>query len=154
MEEDDDNLKGKQNVDLMNPKRNMTISSGTETTASSHYVSLCLKSSNPCVSQRLLIYGARAEPFSFESRANWKPINGIKSCHDFHMDLKDYDSCHKLWQLAGIWGSWSWIPYVTITSLGWIWDLPSYLVREADFTNRNFNTQASAFMRIFSNTHF
>lgn len=38
--------------------------------------------------------------------------------------------------------------------LGWIWDLPSYLVREADFTNRNFSIQASAFMRTFSNTLF
>lgn len=66
MKEDDDNPKGKQNVGLINPKRNMTILSGTETTASSHYVPLCLESSNTCVSQILLIYGAKAEPVSFE----------------------------------------------------------------------------------------
>ena len=66
MKEDYDNPKGKQIVDFMNPKRTMTISNGTETTASSHYVSLCLESSNTCVSQRLLIYGAKAEPVSFE----------------------------------------------------------------------------------------
>lgn len=78
----------------------MSISSGTETTASNHYVSLCLESSNTYVSQRLLIYSAKAEPVSSEKmkkiNANCQPINGVKNRHDFHMDLKDYDSCHRL----------------------------------------------------------
>ena len=33
-----------------------------------------------------------------KSRANCQPINDVNSYHDFHMDLKDYDS----WQAFGV----------------------------------------------------
>ena len=103
MKEDDYNTKEKQNVDSVNPKRNMNISSGIETTACRHYFSLCLESSNMCFSLRLLISHAMAEALSFKSRTGnpWMVSRiDIIFIQTSKIRVTDYDS----WKAFGVHG--------------------------------------------------
>lgn len=64
------------------------------------------------------------------------------------------DKSYRLLELEDISGSLGQIPHVPVTFPGRISDLPGYLVRGADPTNRNPDSQVNALMASLFNTVF